>query len=59
MLQAIVIELQQARNEYERQSNEYGVFSSNSDMLVDQAQDLTYLIEKISKITEIDYNGIR
>ena len=50
MLREIACELEVARDEYLEQAKEYGSFASDSDRLVDQAQGIYDLLNKINKI---------
>ena len=49
-LQEISEQLEVARDEYLEQAKEYGSFASDSDRLVDQAQGIYDLLNKINKI---------
>ncbi len=49
-LQEIGEQLELAREQCLSQAKEYGVFGSDSDMLVDQAQEIADLLDKINKI---------
>ena len=49
-LREIAEQLELAREQCLSQANEYGVFGSDSDMLVDQAQEIADLLAKINKI---------
>ena len=49
-LREIAEQLELAREQCLSQANEYGVFGSDSDMLVDQAQEISDLLDKVNKI---------
>jgi hypothetical protein len=50
-LRRIAEQLELAREQCLSQANEYGAFGSDSDMLVDQGQEIDDLLAKINKIT--------
>ena len=50
-LRGISEQLESARKQCLDQANEYGAFGADSDMLVDQAQEIADLLAKINKIT--------
>ena len=52
-LREISEQLEVARDEYLEQAKEYGSFASDSDRLVDQAQGIYDLLNKINKITGV------
>tara|TARA_R110002051_G_scaffold61354_2_gene112467 strand:+ start:21577 stop:21792 length:216 start_codon:yes stop_codon:yes gene_type:complete len=50
-LRGIAEQLELAREQCLSQAKEYGVFGSDSDTLVDQAQEIAGLLAQINKIT--------